>query len=228
MILNMYNCEKFSVDLSSEIAVLEIQPTEIFKSVIHDLKFAELPARECAIFYNDKQITASEIILLNDFINPDWQNKTLLTKIYKHLDNEIKFKIESFDLYQKSLHNLKTAVFDLISDVNIDFKSDDEIDIKSIFSVFGIKPIFDNDNLLESLLQFLNVVAELKLYKVIALVHVKSYLNNEELAILYNHALHCQIGLILLESNHAEKMISNEKKLFIDSDFCDIVYTSNH
>lgn len=228
MILNMYNCEKFSVDLNSEIAVLEIQPTEIFKSVIHDLKFAELPARECAIFYKDKQITASEIILLNDFINPDWQNKTLLTKIYKHLDNEIKFKIESFDLYQKSLHNLKTAVFDLISDVNIDFKSDDEIDIKSIFSVFGIKPIFDNDNLLESLLQFLNVVAELKLYKVIALVHVKSYLNNEELAILYNHALHCQIGLILLESNHAEKMISNEKKLFIDSDFCDIIYTSNH
>ena len=180
------------------------------------------------IFYNDKQITASEIILLNDFINPDWQNKTLLTKIYKHLDNEIKFKIESFDLYQKSLHNLKTAVFDLISDVNIDFKSDDEIDIKSIFSVFGIKPIFDNDNLLESLLQFLNVVAELKLYKVIVLIHVKSYLNNEELAILYNHALHCQIGLILLESNHIEKTISNEKKLFIDSDFCDIVYTSNH
>lgn len=50
MILNMYNCEKFLVDLNSEIAVLEIQPTEIFKSVIHDLKFAELPARECAIF----------------------------------------------------------------------------------------------------------------------------------------------------------------------------------
>lgn len=58
--------------------------------------------------------------------------------------------------------------------------------------------------------------------KLIVMVNVKSYLNNDEFLELFKHARYMQVPIFCIESHETYK-IEEEKIVIIDSDLCEIV-----
>ena len=89
MILRAYNCEYAEIDLLENVAVLELMRPEIFNNVLLDLTDPTFPAREVAIEDGDKMLTANAICCVSDLLELSLSGKTLLGKLYKHIDNSV-------------------------------------------------------------------------------------------------------------------------------------------
>lgn len=223
MKMMMYNCENACIELSENIAVLEILPKQIFRNVILDFKEQTFPAREVAVVENNIALNESQLQCLSDFVNPDMFGRQMLTKLYKHLEKELNYKFTDFSILSKAVKEMKNGLLKMLADIDIDFEASEEIDLKDMFSFVGLKPMTGENSLLDMLIQFVNVCAELKLCKAILAVQLKAYLSDDELVALYRHFLYKGIGLVLLENNHSEKVLQYEQKVFIDNDYSDII-----
>lgn len=223
MILKLYNCDNGSIDLSDNVAVLEVEPRGVFRSIVNDLSTMCLPAKEVCVIDKDKPVSNKDVLIISDYINIDINNRNILTKVYKFLEKEYNCNLMLQDRTIEALTTLRNVVTDIIMDVNIDFDYDGEFDIKEALDMLGLK-ILKDDSLINTMIQYINICAELHLYKVIVCVQIKAFLTDEELEMLYRHSLSRGIALILLENHHQENIIKNEKKVFIDTEYCDIIY----
>lgn len=223
MILKLYNCDNTDIDLSDNVVVLEIERATVFKNVLLDFLSPTFPAREAAILDTGELLKASDMFCIVDFIGFDINSRTLLSKIYKYIEKDLFCDIERKIAIDSKIHNLANDILRVLYDIDIDFDISGEIDFKDILSAFHLSPLADKDSILDKLLQYVNIVAELKLYKVLVLVHAKSYLMADELAQLYKQCLYKKVSLVLLESHHQENLLENEQKVFIDSEYCDII-----
>lgn len=223
MILRCYNCDGATIDLSEHIAVLEIEPPLIFRNVLADLLTADFPAREVAIEREGKLLKATDVCCISDFMEFSPANRTVLGKLYKHLDETlrqdplVRLKIDNL------IAALRSGLEEPLRDFCIDFSVNDTVDYKDLFGAFKLLPACSSDSVGEKLEQFLSLCSELSLFKVIALVQPKAYMNESEITRVYSRALSSRIGMIVVDSTIREEVLPHEKKICIGRDYSDIM-----
>lgn len=111
--------------------------------------------------------------------------------------------------------------FAFSSDIAIDYET--TFDQSVIAKSFGLKLQEENKTLLEKLVSYINASVKLKKIELIILFHAKSVMTTSEIYALHKHCQYLGICLLLLESNKADMLIENEKKLIIDKDLCEIL-----
>lgn len=223
MILRCYNCEGAEIDLAEHIAVLEVEPPHVFTNIVADLLTAEFPAREVAIEHDKKPLKAAEIAVISDFVGFSPASKSVLTKLYKHLDEALR----QDPLVRLNIDNLiaalKSGTEEALRDHCIDFSMNDTIEYKDVFAMLGLAPDCHTDSIGEKLEQFISVCAELHLVKVIALVQPKAYMTDDEMVAVYSRALGSRIGVVVLDNFVREGSLRHEKKICICRDYSDIM-----
>lgn len=224
MILRLYNCDNATVDLSENVAVLELARQEIFNNVLLDFTETVFPARELAIDGGNDLLGNNDIICIRDYFDLSLKNKTLLNKLYKHVDSTVFLDPEERMNLENLISRLKQYFLDTLKCLNVDLDVSPEIDVKDICAMIGLVPFCAEESIASKLEQYIIVCAELKLCRAIVLVQVKAYLSSEELEMIYRCALRNRIGLILVESVHREGKLFSEKKIFIDEDFSDMIF----
>lgn len=222
MKLKLYNCDNNDISLLDNVLCLEILPQGIFYNMLMDFTCSTIPPRELAIVGNDGFVKDSDICVVSDFLNFELSNKTFLTKIYKYIEKKVISNFNEKLYFDKEINSFKNIISTITKDIDIEFSISEEVDVKSVFSMFNLVPCVD-DSILSKLLQFINVISELKLYKVIVLVQVKAYLSTEDICELYKYSLYKKVPLIIVENNYHKIKLKYEKKLFVDDEFCDIL-----
>lgn len=223
MNLLLYNCDNNIILTEDKIVVLEVENPKVFVNIIRDVIEQVFPAREIAFEENNSVVKSKDMICVIDHIGFDISTKTLLTKIYKHIENTLNIDLSCKAQYEQLVNEFRNNLLKLFVDIDIDFDSENA-EIKDALGIIKLIPMFDSESILDKLLQYINICAELKLCKIIVLVNAKSYLNVDELKQLYIHSLYKKQTLVLLENVHREQLLENERKVFIDNDFCDIIY----
>lgn len=94
--------------------------------------------------------------------------------------------------------------------------------LEDLLKICSVKPAKNHANLLEKLICYVNIFAELKRVSFFVIVGFKDVLTNEELILLYRHCALNKISLFLVE-RRTEKRIENERKIIITEDLCEIV-----
>lgn len=224
MTLKMYNCDNCIINLDENIATLEILPKKVFINAINDFNDQIFPARELAIIDEQGEIISeNEICCISDFVELDLFGKQLLNRLYRHIEKEQSYQNEDYFEICEIMESLRKCVLKAVSNLDIDFDVSEEIDLKDIYSLVKLKPMANQNDILETLIQFFNVISELKLYKVVVAIQLKAFLDDDALETLYRHSLHKGIRLIIVENQHETKLLKNEQKIFIDTDYCDIL-----
>ena len=212
MILRCYNCEGAEIDLAEHIAVLEVEPPHVFTNIVADLLTAEFPAREVAIEHDKKPLKAAEIAVISDFVGFSPASKSVLTKLYKHLDEELR----QDPLVRLNIDNLiaalKSGTEEALRDHCIDFSMNDTIEYKDVFAMLGLVPDCHTDSIGEKLEQFISVCAELQ-----------AYMTDDEMVAVYSRALGSRIGVVVLDNFVREGSLRHEKKICICRDYSDIM-----
>lgn len=223
MILRCYNCESAEIDLAEYVAVLEVEPPYVFRNIVVDLLTSEFPAREVVIEHDKKPLKASDITVISDFMGFSPASRTVLTKLYKHLDDALR----QDPLVRMNIDNLiaalKSGTEEALRDYCIDFSMNETIEFKDVFVMLGLVPDCSADSIGEKLEQFISICAELHLFKVIVLVQPKAYMSDDEMLAVYSRALGSRIGVVVLDNFVREGSLCHEKKVCICRDYSDII-----
>ena len=156
-------------------------------------------------------------------VNPfalEINKRKVLTKLYDEL-SRVAVDAEHYVATQEIKGGLAKYLYELIyaSDLQLTFNED--FSMKDILQAVSVKFDEDGTTMLEKLVAYFNVMHGFLGIKVFCFVNLTSYLNREELALLFQEAAYRKIYLLLLENKYGTK-VGEEKLLVIDNDLCEV------
>ena len=153
-------------------------------------------------------------------LNVDINDRKVLNKLYAEL-SECSFGDELYLETQKMLAGIQEYFWKLEHTSDYFLAMDKEIDIVSVFKAIGVK--FQNcaDNLIENLCQYIAIMSSLMRKKVIILVNLRSYVNDNQLKLLMETIRYKEIALLFIE-NMERNLPASVFRYIIDKDQCEI------
>lgn len=144
-------------------------------------------------------------------------SKRVLSKIYQNLEKE-----------QNQTKNLLRADFNeaffryvesicMKSDIPLTYCT--EMDFSDILKLAKVQVDLQTGTFLERIMEHIRLEVELFGTKLFVFLHLKSYLNDNDIELLYQECFYKKVQLLLLESNDMKKM-KNENICIIDKDCC--------
>jgi CRISPR-associated protein Csn2 len=157
----------------------------------------------------------SDIII--DYFSLAPNNKRVLGKLYSQLEVVAEDYIE-----QKS--DINSRIVSLLEDMTTSMGFADinyKLDFKwaDIFKIYGVEFSPEVSDIVEKMISYIKIVSMFTDIKLLFLVNVRSYLNEEDLERLYEISDYCKVSLVLIESyENVER--GKEIRFIIDKDQC--------
>lgn len=192
------------------------------KAYYHFLKDLNSLRDQDDIFFmenNDLINIENKISMIYNYINLDFDNKKIIAHILNIINNNLDEKKK--DQINKIYNKLKDIYTNTIEEIDLNLNIEEDFKIEDISKLMKPK-ITPKQSLLENLLLLIDIESELKLDKLIILINLKDYLEEEELTELYKYSIYKEITILLIDNN---KHITNkfEKKLLIDEDLIEFM-----
>lgn len=178
---------------------------------------------------NEKILNFSkETIFIMDFMNFDFNQRKIQNALYHYVEQSYDLEYEKLDEFQTTFYNLCLDVSDILVELPFEFECKENIEVLDYLKMIGLK-IKQNgyQTILERLLLIIDVVQNFHLAKILFLVNVKGFLEEEEVVELYKYSKYKKVEILLLENGKEEKNLDYEKVLLIDSDYDEIILYNN-
>lgn len=208
------------VDINKDkTSLLIINDYKLFGSVCYDLNRKDI---EKVIFIdNDKLVNIKDIIIFNDILSFNFNDKTIITKLYNQLSKSIISNVEVDNELKEYFMKISNILYDEIEYYNVDIDLNEEIDLVKYFKLAGIE--FDNkyNNLIDKFIDILEIYSELY-NQTIIFVNVLSYFSNDEIREVLKYITYKKISVLFLENSY-NRSVYFENKYVIDDDFYDYI-----
>lgn len=122
---------------------------------------------------------------------------------------------------QKIISSLNQYFMELEQQETYFLTVDEEIDITAIFKAMGVKVESYADNYVQNISQYMKLIAELLLKKVIIFVNLRSYMKVEQIEAIMSEASYNGIAILFIE-NSQKSFPKGIMQYIIDSDICEI------
>lgn len=190
---------------------MEVFVTILIKKILKKIVFID----------NDKLVNIKDIIIFNDILSFNFNDKTIITKLYNKLSKSIISNVEIDNELKKYFMKISNILYDEIEYYNVDIDLNEEIDLVKYFKLAGIE--FDNkyNNLIDKFIDILEIYSELYDQTMI-FINVLSYFSNEEIREILKYITYKKISVLFLENSY-NRSVYFENKYVIDDDFYDYI-----
>lgn len=199
-----------------------IESPKLFAEYIQELQM-QISGNEghFVLSQEDKELDIAKYaeIILNP-LSVDINDRKILNKIYGELAN-LAYQEDMFLSTQNALSALQMYFAELEQNSNFMLETDDEADIQAIFKALGVKVANYSENYWETLNQYVLLMAGLFKKKLLVLVNIRSYIDNQQLEQLVKNARYNEINLLLIE-NMQRDFAKGMVRYIIDCDGCEI------
>lgn len=211
------------IEVTDEIVnVLVIENQKFFRSVIEEIsnQIEGLSGR----FTLSSDLRTLDIqknfLLINEPIGYDINSRKVANRIQtlvKNIAVSEDYYIKSNELISKILeYGMK-----IINEINLPLTLTDEIDVASIIKLLNVQIDIESTDIVEKLENFIDILSELKICNTLLFVNLKTYLDEDEISLIYDYCSYKKMSLLLLE-NTKRSFHPKEKSIIIDSDLCEI------
>lgn len=199
--------------------ILVIDDHKLFGSFCYDLNRKD--TEKVVFIDNDKLVNIKDIIIFNDILSFNFNDKTIITKLYNKLSKSIISNVEIDNELKKYFMKISNILYDEIEYYNVDIDLNEEIDLVKYFKLAGIE--FDNkyNNLIDKFIDILEIYSELYDQTMI-FINVLSYFSNEEIREILKYITYKKISVLFLENSY-NRSVYFENKYVIDDDFYDYI-----
>jgi len=207
---------------SSKTSTLVIESPCFFTYTVNELnKQIKGEDGSFLLFKNEKEIKfSSSATIVFDPINLILNDRKIINKLYSLLKN-VAYESDNYLLTQEIVSRLENYMLKLFD--KMDYSLSFDIELDSIFKLCGIKLQETYQNLVGKIIDYINVLIELKIADLLIMVNLKSYINLSNLQELYKHCIYKDFSLLLIENNFREPVSNEERVLIIDNDLCEIL-----
>lgn len=210
------------------INIIEIEEKELFKKSVYLInKYSKNieDGNDIVLLDNDNRLEISKnILVVNDFYNININSKNILKSLYNDIQIQYNYEYGDDDLLI-NLKNIFKNIEEILLSYDFDLEYKRELKISEILKVIGLKfNEYNYDNPFDNIMCLFELISSFKLYKVIVLVNLKLFFNEDEIIEIYKSALHRDIKLLVFECSKESKLLQYENKIYIDNGFDEFVF----
>ena len=228
MIMKIFSLENDIIFSEECINVLQIQDKKLFANVINSLNdniygIQNTKAR-IIILDNDTEIKMEKEALMDiDLFNIDFNQKKIQSALYNKIEKIYKQEFERMSEFQTLFQKLQLNVLDVFIKFPFEFNYKDSIGIQEYLKLLGLKISNNKGEIIDKIFSLIDAVEYLSVAKLLIFVNLKLYLSDDELNEIYKYAMYKKVNILLIETGEEKEPIKNEKILFVDSDYDEIV-----
>ena len=214
---------------TEKISVLEIENKKLyskFTSLIYNKVNNNIVEgnEEIYLIENGEEISFdSTVFYISDPMCIDFSNKVIMGAIGKEIMKYFNLNIEERNECETKNLELFTYFQKSLIEFSLDFNCSATWDISKYMKIIGLKiddTIYRTQ--IEKIYAIIDIISELKLYKLILFCNLKTYFEIEEIEKIYKYVIYKKIPIVLLESIISNKHLKNENKLTIDKEFDEV------
>ena len=215
--------EKFDHEIKLEgISTLVIENIELFRIIVEDINKERVKEVNDFKLYNDnyEEIDINKnIILINNLILLDLNERIILNSLYKEVKEEIMVNYyKEFDKLEKDINEfIKNAIFNN----NYNLTYDCSLNIEDLLKISSLK-FNQEDNIVDKFLSYLDLVKDYLKIKTIILINSRNYFTDEEYKNLFEEIKRKDISLLFIENYNNRVSFLDEKLYIIDSNLCEL------
>lgn len=215
--------EKFDHEIKLEgISTLVIENIELFRIIVEDINKERVKEVNDFKLYNDnyEEIDINKnIILINNLILLDLNERVILNSLYKEVKEEIMVNYyKEFDKLEKDINEfIKNAIFNN----NYNLTYDCSLNIEDLLKISSLK-FNQEDNIVDKFLSYLDLVKDYLKIKTIILINSRNYFTDEEYKNLFEEIKRKDISLLFIENYNNRVSFLDEKLYIIDSNLCEL------
>lgn len=200
----------------TELPIIVIENKHFLQQLILDILDDRSSNKKFEIFDDeDKSMDSKTEFILEPF-RLYTSNSYTQNFLKNYLQKSIKEEVVEYSHLAQPIWSLLN---DLLMELPLEITIDNEINPRSLASLFGITIEQTSEGLLESIIDYIKVMSSLNIKEVFIFFNLKSILTETELKILVNHAVIEEVYLVLLETKHHSNL-ENEKVYVVDQDIC--------
>ncbi len=217
------------IDFNNQfINILEIENKKFFKTLVSEIyNIAELNYESNKIILTEEDSIlnlSKNVMLLFDIFNIDFNNKKILNKIFSKIVNNIKMEKSIDNKYDEITLEILSYMREQLNELTFEYTIKENIEVEDILKIINFKIDTEYYSSIDEKIMFLiDLISEFSLVKVLILVNIRIYFNEEELIEIYKYCNYKEVNILLIENNISEKVLKYEKKLYIDNDFDDFL-----
>ena len=228
MIMKIFSLENDIMFKEEYINVLQIQDKKLFTNVINSLNDninnIEDTKERIIILDNDIEIKIEkEVLMIIDVLNIDFNQKKIQSALYNKIEKIYKQEFERMSEFQIIFQKLQLNVLDVFNEFPFEFNYKESIGIQEYLKLLGLKISNNKGKIIDTVFSLIDVVEYLSAAKLLVFVNLKLYPSDDELNEIYKYAMYKKVNILLIETGEEKEPLENEKILYIDSDYDEIV-----
>lgn len=228
MIMKIFSLENDITFTEEYINVLQIQDKKLFTNVINSLNDninnIEDTKERIIILDNDIEIKIEkEVLMIIDVFNIDFNQKKIQSALYNKIEKIYKQEFERMSEFQTIFQKLQLNVLDVFNEFPFEFNYKESIGIQEYLKLLGLKISNNKGKIIDTVFSLIDVVEYLLVAKLLIFVNLKLYLSDDELKEIYKYAMYKKVNILLIETGEEKEPLENEKILYIDSDYDELV-----
>ena len=143
--------------------------------------------------------------------------------LYNKIEKIYKQEFERMSEFQNVFQKLQLNVLDVFNEFPFEFNYKESIGIQEYLKLLGIKISNNKEKIIDTIFSLIDVVEYLSIAKLLIFVNIKLYLGNDEIQEVYKYAMYKKVNILLIETGEEKEPLENEKILYIDSDYDEII-----
>ena len=228
MIMKIFSLENDIIFKEEYINVLQIQDKKLVTNVINSLNDninnIEDTKERIIILDNDIEIKIEkEVLMIIDVFNIDFNQKKIQSALYNKIEKIYKQEFERMSEFQIIFQKLQLNVLDVFNEFPFEFNYKESIGIQEYLKLLGLKISNNKGKIIDTVFSLIDVVEYLSAAKLLVFVNLKLYPSDDELNEIYKYAMYKKVNILLIETGEEKEPLENEKILYIDSDYDEIV-----
>ncbi len=201
---------------------VECESGEYFSQLVMNCK--GINQDNLAVYDKEERIFfEKDAIVLIDYFAMQSHEKTLLTKLYKLLEQvnrDEEYVIERLRTIVKAFEEIANYSVDLY---NVDLEINPSNNLADYYKFFDLNFCRETKDVCQNLIDFIDLLSMLKVYKILVLVNVKSFFSYNQVEEIIKRCAYSNQKTLLIDNVYTKDKHNNEIKLLIDRDFYDIM-----
>lgn len=199
--------------------VLVLENSEVFSEFVQDI-YQQVQGEEGRFLLSsdDEKISISKKaeIILNP-IELEINNRKVISKLYEEM------KTMSDECYFPEVSEIHAKIIEYFDELSLKLpypiQYSMDMNVLSLYKLYDLKLEFEELTLFERILEYIKVLGMLTDVKLLVLVNIKNYFNDEKMNELYKCSTYYNVNLLLIEAVQRNK-IEEERLYIIDKDKC--------
>lgn len=228
MIMKIFSLENDITFAEEYINILQIQDKKLFTNVINSLNdninnIEDTKERIIILEGNTEIKIEKEVLMIIDVFNIDFNQKKIQNALYNKIEKIYKQEFERMSEFQTIFQKLQLNVLDVFNEFPFEFNYKESIGIQEYLKLLGLKISNNKGKITDTIFSLIDVVKYLSVTKILIFVNLKLYLIDDELKEIYKYAMYKKVNILLIETGEEKEPLENEKILYIDSDYDEII-----